>query len=121
MIPSLVHKPSLLWDVFIRNLSFSAEELGEGFIVGSGARIAYWGWLPDYPLKGKSTCLLKELMHFMENRGASEIQLEVDRINRKVEIIHRLLGAHVVREFTTRDGRARIVMQYKLNPGVGKA
>ena len=121
VIPTLIHKPGLIWDVYIRNMSFSARVLGEGFIVGSGARIAYWGWLPDYPLKGKSTCLLKELMHIMENLGASEVQLEVDRLNRKVEVIHRLLGAHVVKRFTTKDGRERIVMHYELNPGVGKA
>jgi hypothetical protein len=121
VIPALIRKPSLIWDLYIREMSFSASFHDEGFIVGSGARIAYWGWLPDYPQKGRSTYLLKELMHLMEKRGATEIQLEVDRLNRKVEVVHRLLGARVVREFTTSDGRARIVMEYKLNPKGGIA
>lgn len=120
VIPALIRKPSLIWAVWIRYRSLSAKMHGEGFIVGSGARIVYWGWLPDYPSKGKSTRLMEELIHFMENLGASELQVEIDRLNRKVEVTHQLLGAHFVKKFTTRDGRERIIMEYKLNPTLVK-
>jgi hypothetical protein len=111
-IPALIRKPALIRAAYIRLKSLLARALGEGFVVGSGARIVYWGWLPEYPSKGKSIFLLKELVRFMENLGAGRLHLEVDRMNRKVEVVHRLLGARVVREFATRDGRQRIVMEY---------
>jgi len=114
-IPGLARKPSQLWGVYIRNRSLSAKIVGEGFVLGSGPRIVYWGWLPGYPSKGKSICLMEELMRLMKSLGASKLHLEVDHINRKVEIIHRLLGAKVIRKFITRDGRERIVMEHNLN------
>jgi hypothetical protein len=116
LIPVLIRKPSLMRAMYIRNLSFSAKQIGEGFISSSGIRICYWGWLPGCPSKGKSTHLLIELIRYLENLGVRTMQLEVDRINRKVEVMHRLLGAKAVKEFTTKDGRARIVMEYRLNP-----
>ncbi|MBN1828331.1 MAG: hypothetical protein JW884_04190, partial [Deltaproteobacteria bacterium] len=66
-LPALIRKPSLLWAVYIRNKSLSPKVLGEGFCVGSGARVAYWGWLPDYPSKGKSIQLMEEFLRLMEN------------------------------------------------------
>ena len=116
VIPTLLRKPRLIWAVFIRNRCLSAEQMGEGFIAGSGKRISYWAWLPNYPAKGRSTWLLKELLRYMTNLGVNELLLEVDRVNRKTEVVHRLLGAKIVNEFTTRDGRERIVMKYELDP-----
>jgi hypothetical protein len=116
VFPCFIREPSLIRAMHIRNKFLSGRFLGEGFIINSGARIIYWGWLPDCPSKGRSTYLLKELLCYMEGLGAHSIQLEVDRINKKVEIMHRVLGAKIVKEFTTRDDRERVVMEYKLNP-----
>lgn len=115
MLPVLVRKPSLFRALSIRKKSLSRSVLGESFIVSTGARIAYWGWRPGYPSRGNSTRLLKEIIHLMEERGVRTLQLEVDRLNKKVEVVHRLLGASVVSEFTTKDGRDRLVMRYDLH------
>jgi hypothetical protein len=50
----------------------------------------------------------------LENNHVSQVRFEVDRLNRKAEVIHRLLGAKVGREFKTPDGRGRIIMEYIL-------
>ncbi len=115
IIPALVRKPGLIRALSLRNRSLSSRVLGEGFLVGSGARIAYWGWHPDHPTNGNSTRLLREMIRLMAHRGAATLQLEVDRNNKKVEVVHRLLGARIVGEFKTRDGRDRLVMQYDLS------
>jgi hypothetical protein len=39
---------------------------------------------------------------------------EIDRLNRKAEVIHRVLGAKMFKGFVTIDGRSRIVMKYIL-------
>jgi hypothetical protein len=58
--------------------------------------------------------LLKTLLKILEDKQVSLVRFEVDRLNRKAEVIHRLLGAKVVREFNTPDGRSRIIMEYNL-------
>lgn len=120
VIPAICRKPSLLKALKARDKSCTSKSPEESFVVNEGARIAYWCWLPGFPSKGKSIQLLKELMRFLENQGGKELQLEVDRINRLAEVTHRFLGAKVVKEFNTVDGRKRIVMKYQLSPTIFK-
>ena len=115
VLPAIIRRPALIEAVYLRNRSLSAKFLGEGFLSHSCPRIAYWGWSPDYPSYGKSMTLLTEIMRLVREIGENRLQLEVDRINRKVEVTHRLLGAKVVREFTTSDGRERIIMEYEFH------
>ena len=115
-IPALIRRPSLIQALYIRDKSCSADQIGEGFLTSCSNRICYWGWMPGYPSKGYSTYLLNALIDFMEDQGAEELQMEVDRANRKVEVMHRLLGAKAVKEFVTKDGRLRVVMEYRLKP-----
>ena len=115
VLPALIRQPKLIKAVSFRKKSLSVAAMGEGFIVGSGARVAYWGWLPNYPSGRQSIRLLQTLLWILGALGASAVQLEVDRVNRKVEVVHRLLGAKVVREFATSDGRVRLVMEHDLD------
>jgi hypothetical protein len=113
-LPNLIRQPSLIRTVISREKSLSPTSMGEGFIVGSGARLTFWGWLPNYPSKGHSVRLLKAILKILGTLGISSVQLEVDRVNRNVEVVYRLLGAKVVKEFTTKDGRQRMVMEHNL-------
>jgi hypothetical protein len=120
VIPVLIRRPSLSWEVCVRDRSLSPRARGDGYFVSSGPRIAYWGWLPGYPAHGKSTALIKEILHRLESLGASRVSLETDHLNKKVEVMHRFLGARVVKVVTTRDGRERTVLEYALSPKVGQ-
>jgi hypothetical protein len=113
-LPALIRQPMLIKEILSRIRSLWRSDVGEGFIIGSGARIAYWGWLPNYPSKANSIFLLKALLKTLKEKNVSQVRFEIDRLNRKVELIHRLLGAKVVREFNTPDGRSRIIMEYIL-------
>jgi hypothetical protein len=121
VLPVLIRRPSLIWDMYVRSRSLSRRAPGEAYIVSSGARIAYWGWLPNYPAHGQSTSLIREVLRTLERLGASKVRLETDRLNRKAEVMHRFMGAQAVEVLVTRDGRERIVLEYGLSPTVGQA
>lgn len=120
VIPVLIRRPSLIWEIYVRNRSLSPRSPGDEYVVSSGARIAYWGWLPNHRSRGQSTSLIKEVLRSLETLGASTVRLETDRLNRKVEVVHRLMGARVVKVLVTRDGRERIVLEYGLSPPLGQ-
>jgi hypothetical protein len=113
-IPSLIRNPHLIGDIYSRQTSMSADEKASGYIVLSGAREEFWGWLPSQRLAGGAIELHEKWLSFVRLLGASEVKLEVDRVNEKVEKMHRLMGAKVVKEFTTPDGKQRLVMEYLL-------
>jgi hypothetical protein len=115
-LPELIRSPSLSWEVLVRERATSAGARGDEYVVSSGPRIAYWGWLPGYPAHGRSTSLIKEVLLRLESLGARSVKLETDRVNRKVEVMQRFLGARVVKVLTTPDGRERTVLEYVLGP-----
>jgi hypothetical protein len=53
-------------------------------------------------------------LKILKENHVSQVTFEVDRLNRKAEVIHRLLKAKVVRESKNPDGRSRIIMEYIL-------
>lgn len=116
VIPELLRSPSLSWEIWVRSRSLSPKARGDGYVVSSGARIAYWGWLPGRPSHGRSLSLIKEVLRQLEGLGASKVSLETDHLNRKAELMLRLSGAQVARVMTTRDGRERAVLEYVLGP-----
>ena len=113
-LPALIRRPKLIRSVRSRESSLSAARVGEGFVVGSGARLAFWAWSPAHPSRGQTTKLLQTAMRLLKALGVETVRLEVDRVNRKVEAIHRLMGGKAIEEFLTDDGRKRIVMEHRL-------
>lgn len=113
-LPVLIRKPGLIAAVSSRTKALSEDEIGKGFVIGSGARISFWGWSPDHPNQGQSTRLLQSALKMLRDFGVKTVRLEVDRANRKVEVMNRLLGGKVIEEFVTNDGRKRLVMEHRL-------
>jgi hypothetical protein len=120
VIPALVRAPSLAWEVWVRNRALSPRSSGDEYFVSSGARIVYWGWSPGHRSHPPATSLITEVLRRLEELGARSVSLETDRLNRKVEVMHRLMGAHVSKVLVTRDGRERTVLEYALRPKVGE-
>lgn len=114
-IPSLVRTPRLIQGMYSRQKSESADrEEGSGYVVLSGPREEFWAWLPTERNSGGAIELHKKWLSLMRLLGAPNVRLEVDRVNIKVERMHSLMGAKVIREFVTPDGRRRVVMEYSL-------
>lgn len=120
VIPVLIRSPSLAAQILVRRRALSPAARGTGYCVASGPRIAYWGWSPGHPARGGATALLKELLQRLERLGVTRVCLETDQLNRKAELVHRLLGARVVDVLRTRDGRERRILEYALGSAGGR-
>lgn len=112
-LPALLRHPQLIRDVYSRQQSASPDEAERGYVVQSGAHEEFWGWLPDNT-SGAIELHLKWLS-VMRILGAQTIRGEVDQVNDVVLRVHRMLGAHIVKEFVTPDGRQRLIIEYKLS------
>ncbi len=111
-LPALLRHPLLIRDVYSRQQSASPDEAERGYVVQSGAHEEFWGWLPDNT-SGAIELHLKWLS-VMRILGAQTIRGEVDQVNDVVLRVHRMLGARIVKEFVTPDGRQRLIIEYKL-------
>jgi hypothetical protein len=111
-LPAFIRHPSLMREVYVRQNAGSADESEMGFVVQSGAHEEFWAWLPDHG-SGAIELHLKWLS-LMRLLGARTISGEVDKVNDVIVRAHRMLGARVIREFTTPDGRERLLIQYQL-------
>lgn len=113
--PSLIRNPKLLGSMKARQQSGSADEDSGGYVVLTGAREEFWAWHPAARSAGGAIELHRTWLSVMRLLGITSVRLEVDRVNDKVEKIHRLMGAQVIKEFSTPDGRQRLIMEYRLD------
>lgn len=111
-LPALLRHPRLIREVYSRQQSVAPDEGERGYVLQSGAHEEFWGWLPDNT-SGAIELHLKWLS-VMRVLGVQTVRGEVDRVNDVVMRAHRMLGARVIKEFETPDGRQRLIIEYKL-------
>lgn len=111
-LPALIRQPALVREVYARQNSSSADGAEAGYVVQSGAHEEFWAWRPDHG--GGAIELHLKWLSLMRLLGAQTISGEVDKVNDVIVRAHRMLGARVVKEFTTPDGRERLLIQYQL-------
>ncbi len=114
-VPSIVRAPRLLGSMYARQGAGSAEGDKGGYIVTVGPREEFWAWDPSERSAGGAIELHKKWLSLMHLLGASQVKLEVDQVNTRVVKMHELMGATRVREFSTPDGRQRLIMEYALD------
>ncbi|GLH71423.1 hypothetical protein GETHPA_29570 [Geothrix rubra] len=113
-LPRLLRRPALVHDLYARIRCLEGAQL-DAWGGLSGSRISFWCWDPESSASRLSTVLLQHFLQYLKARGIKTVRFEVDRINRKVEITHRLMGARTVRTVQAPDGRERLVMEHILN------
>ena len=111
-LPSIMRSPRLLGEIFSRQKLKSADSDEEAYIVQSGPREDFWAWLPNR--KGAIEIHLKWLS-IMRTLGVKSVRGEVDKVNDFVVKTHRMLGARIIKEFVTPDGKERQIIEYSLN------
>ena len=112
-LPALLRQPRLIREVYSRQTAGAADETEAGYVVHSGAHEEFWAWQPD---RGSGAIELHlKWLSLMRLLGARTIRGEVDKVNDIVMRTHRILGARTVKEFTTPDGRQRLIMEYILS------
>ena len=108
----LLRSPALLLDLRARMRYLDADG-PDSWGDHHGARISFWCWDPASTAARQSTLLLQRYLGHMRDTGAPAVRLEVDRINRKVEMTHRMMGAITVRSVRTPGGQERLVMEHR--------
>jgi hypothetical protein len=111
----LLSTPSLIRDLHARK-DYIENPLPESWSGHNDPRISFWCWDPDSTAARSSTVLLQFFIDYMRKSGAKVVRFEVDRVNRKVFITHKLMGARTVEVFNMPDGRERLLMEHVLNP-----
>ena len=112
-LPALLRHPQLIRAIYSRQQSADPDEGDDGYVIKSGAHEEFWGWLPTNT-SGAIELHLKWLS-IMRVLGVHAVRGEVDRVNNIVLRTHQMLGARVVKEFVTPDGRQRLIIEYKLD------
>jgi hypothetical protein len=124
-IPAILKDPRVLKGLLSRHGSGAVDSPKGGYVVQSGPREEYWAWLPSERQSGGAVELHKSWLAVMRILGADKVRLELDRVNSKVEFMQRMLGAKVLRETQTPDGKERLILEYDLraenNSESGKA
>jgi hypothetical protein len=110
--PYILRRPSLLVELRSRQRSISVQEGKTRYVISSGARGEYWACAESLP--GLALDLYKNWLSLMRLLGARQVKIEVDCQNPKVKKMHSLMGAKVLGEFSTPDGRQRVIMEYTL-------
>jgi hypothetical protein len=113
-LPALIRRPGLLRGMLQRQKNSHGEE-GSRFIVASGPRGAFLGWLRGERNGGEAIALLQSAFGVMRALGSGPIRFEVDVDNERAFRLHRSLGATITERFTTPDGKDRVVMEYPGN------
>lgn len=112
-LPAMARRPGLLAGLISRQRLQSADADGQGgYIVLHGPREEYWAWLPQQRKAGGAIELHRKWLELVRLLGAQQVRLEVDRENPKVEQLHLKLGARVVKQLVTPDGKERVILEY---------
>jgi hypothetical protein len=112
-LPTLIRNPRLVSEVIARQSSGSPDESSTGYIIQSGAHVDFWAWRPNSG--GGAFQLFLKWLALMRLLGVSVIGGEVDKVNGSILKAHQILGAQIVKEFTTPDGRQRLLIKYSLS------
>ena len=116
LIPKLIKKPKLFYDIIKRYLSISTiDNKKNDFGVKKGARGEYWCWLPSNSDPLEALNLLNKWFNIMKELGVNSISIEADTINERILKFHIKKGAKVINELNLHDGRKRVILRYNLN------
>jgi len=110
----ICRQPRIIKDILARMRSGSPDSEMGGYVTQTGPRGEFWCWLSDQRYGGGALVLNAKWLLVMKTLGAKEVRIEVDGRNPKVERMHRLVGARVVKNYVTPDGNPRIIMGYDL-------
>ncbi len=113
---ALVCRPQMIFGLLRRYKATSADNAaadgGEQYVIGSGARLTYWGMLPSSRSGPAGLALLQKWLKVMQLLGARDIRAELNRGNTRAQRVHQMFGAETVKEFVTPEGKERVILKY---------
>jgi hypothetical protein len=112
LLPRLALNPRLILLINERRLFVNQDRNAINFGVTSGVRMEYLAW-DNVKKSTSSMTLLKVWNQVIFSLGYDNIRGEVDLVNKGILNIHKFLGAKVIQELDTKDGRKRVVIEYQ--------
>ena len=109
-ITTLLLSPKIMKDVYERYKSLSSKNDRKQFITKEGVRGEFWVWNAKSPNPTASVELQSRLMMLLRALGVKKMYSEVDSINKKIVLFHKLNKAFEVGRITLPDGRERILL-----------
>lgn len=113
-LPAILTKPKLLRALVDRNKAQRQKGEEDGYIVTKGPRLEFWGCLTSFRPGASALRLLETWLAVGRALGADSVRFEVNATEEHIEALHRSLGATIVKEWQTPDGRRRKVGEYRL-------
>ena len=113
-LPAVVRKPSLVREIYSRYRSTARKADSDEYILKSGPRGEFWAWSSAHRDAGQAIHLHETWHAIMRHMGAKAVRSEVDRDNVRILRYARMMGAHVIKEILTPDGRKRLIVEYVL-------
>ena len=112
-LPALIGSPRLVAQ--LRDKQEASQTVGgdNGYVVASGPRLEFWGVVSEGRTGGAALTLLQAWLSIAKTLGANQVRFEVNETEREVEKVHRLMGATIVKDFSTRAGVKRKILEYK--------
>ena len=114
LILSAVSNPKIIKSALDRFESTQGNTANE-YVTSKGARVEYWGWLPERSDSDQSIIMQDILFYTMKMLGAEKLFFEVDKVNKRVFKYHKINGAEEVKSFVMPDGRERVELVYDMN------
>jgi hypothetical protein len=108
-----IKNPTLIKEIISRYYSNSADK-GDGYIVKDGPHEDFWAWRIDYVSGNQSIQLHLKWLKILKLLGIKFVRGEVDKTNKLILKLHIILGAKIIKEYSTPDDRNRVIIEYDL-------
>lgn len=112
LIPALIRSPKIFKGLIARKKFLNSRDSYGSFGITKGVRCEYWAWKPSSNNHRLSIPALVAWQNLVFNLGHESIRAEVDLGGNNLIILHKMLGAKVVEELNTQDGRKRVIIEY---------
>jgi hypothetical protein len=111
--PVLIRHPLMVPKLIRKQRNKGADGSTDDYIVTSGPRLEFWGVTDECRSGGHAVALLQAWLSIAKLLGADLIRFEVNASEERAEMVHRKLGATLVKEFVTPEGTSRKILQYE--------
>jgi hypothetical protein len=113
-LPALIRNPRLIAQLRDRQRASQEGDADNGYVVVSGPRLEFWGVVCEARAGGAALILLQAWLSMAKILGAGRVRFEVNETEWEVEKMHRRMGAELVKDFVTRAGVRRRILEYQI-------
>lgn len=111
----LMRRPGLIVGLLRRASCLLRSKGVDQYVSTEGAKVSFLAVDPQSRNAFAGPKLMKAVLKQMRERGANDIDAEVDESNPRVIVLHRRLGAELIHQYVTPNNVKRVIVRYR-NP-----